>query len=315
MNIRPVEIPLLRLEMLQAAQKIANAGMAGFDWINNLSPDDERSTTRDFIRGTGPTVLRMARDECRRLAMADLYFVAAPMGRVAIEAAKKLPHFELLPEDMPSETGFMFFEEALNAGNGKAPVAAASWSCTDHGTASIAWYFEKRWPLTQMEQKQVGPLLLQSLTTGPRLQAFDLTSVPFGPGEVLSVGGMDGRTHPISDHQACWLGELKTVWLLMSQPVAAVADAVYARADRRRIQREQQEPPRVRVITLRRPANSTAGGESDREYHHQWIVRGHWRQQWYPGREVHRPVWIAPHVKGPEGAPMLGGEKVYAWTR
>jgi len=25
-------------------------------------------------------------------------------------------------------------------------------------------------------------------------------------------------------------------------------------------------------------------------------------------------VWIAPYVKGPEGAPLLGGEKVYAVT-
>jgi hypothetical protein len=70
----------------------------------------------------------------------------------------------------------------------------------------------------------------------------------------------------------------------------------------------------VRVINLRRRAASTIAGQSDREYHHQWIVRGHWRDQWYASRGVHRPVWIAPHVKGPEGAPMLGGEKVHAWT-
>jgi hypothetical protein len=44
-------------------------------------------------------------------------------------------------------------------------------------------------------------------------------------------------------------------------------------------------------------------------------VRGHWRQQWYPSIQDHRPVWIAPHRKGPEDAPMLGGEKVYQWSR
>jgi hypothetical protein len=34
-------------------------------------------------------------------------------------------------------------------------------------------------------------------------------------------------------------------------------------------------------------------------------------QAWGHRRELRRPVWISPHVKGPEGASMLGGEKVY----
>jgi hypothetical protein len=101
----------------------------------------------------------------------------------------------------------------------------------------------------------------------------------------------------------------------MAQTVVSVEDAQYDRAAKRRFQRQGCEPPRVRVITLRRLAGSAASHESDREYHHQWIVRGHWRQQWFPARQVHRPVWIAPHIKGPEGAPLLGGEKVYAWRR
>lgn len=48
------------------------------------------------------------------------------------------------------------------------------------------------------------------------------------------------------------------------------------------------------------------------EWHHQWIVRGHWRNQAFgEGRKQRRPTWISPYVKGPEDAPMLGGEKVY----
>jgi hypothetical protein len=54
---------------------------------------------------------------------------------------------------------------------------------------------------------------------------------------------------------------------------------------------------------------------SERDYQHQWVVRGHWRQQWYPSRNVHRPIWITPHIKGPEGAPLLGGERVFHWKQ
>lgn len=111
-----------------------------------------------------------------------------------------------------------------------------------------------------------------------------------------------------------WMATLKSAWLLMTQPLARLEEVEYDRAARRRTQREGKIRPRVRVIHLRRPAG-VQHGPNGREYHHQWVVRGHWRQQWYSSREVHRPVWIAPHVKGPEDAPLLGGEKVYAWSR
>jgi hypothetical protein len=40
------------------------------------------------------------------------------------------------------------------------------------------------------------------------------------------------------------------------------------------------------------------------------VVRGHWRNQWYPSLNARRPLWIAPYLKGPDDAPLLGGEKV-----
>ena len=102
----------------------------------------------------------------------------------------------------------------------------------------------------------------------------------------------------------------------MQQPLADSSTVEPDRAARKRLHRAGQEPAPVRVIELRRSRNTASGhGESDREYHHRWITRGHWRQHWYPKRQVHRPVWIAPHIKGPEGAPLIGGEKVYALKR
>jgi len=143
---------------------------------------------------------------------------------------------------------------------------------------------------------------------------------PFSP-EALRIfnstsGEIESFPEAIADGQSIieWVGILKTTWLLMGQTLASDEVAKYDRAARRRIERRGQEPPPVRVISLRRHA-STPGDGDGREYQHQWIVKGHWRQQWYPSRGVHRPVWIAPHIKGPEGAPLLGGEKVYAWTR
>ena len=107
---------------------------------------------------------------------------------------------------------------------------------------------------------------------------------------------------------------VRASWLLMQQPLALSSEVEPDRRAQKRLRRAGYEPKPVRVIELRRPVHG-GSGDGSREFHHQWIVRGHWRQQWYPAREVHRPVWIAPHIKGPEGAPLLGGEKVYAWKR
>lgn len=60
-------------------------------------------------------------------------------------------------------------------------------------------------------------------------------------------------------------------------------------------------------IVLRRPRSDGEIGSdiADRRYVHQWIVSGHFRNQWYPSEEAHRLIWIAPHIKGPDGAPMI----------
>jgi hypothetical protein len=64
----------------------------------------------------------------------------------------------------------------------------------------------------------------------------------------------------------------------------------------------------VRFVDLR-PAMPTAAeaGPSDgteRQHHVRWVVRGHTRAQWYPKARSHRLIWIAPHLKGPEDAPL-----------
>lgn len=38
---------------------------------------------------------------------------------------------------------------------------------------------------------------------------------------------------------------------------------------------------------------------------HRWMVSGHLRAQWYPSEQAHHVIWIAPHLKGPDDAPLL----------
>lgn len=111
-------------------------------------------------------------------------------------------------------------------------------------------------------------------------------------------------------------------FLLLNQTIVDAYDAEIGRAVGRRAKR-MGLPARVTVIRLRRVVND-ASGESEVEWQHQWIVRGHWRWQHvsegHPLAEQHGDgfrarVWVRPHVKGPEGKPLRVTDKVYALVR
>ena len=63
--------------------------------------------------------------------------------------------------------------------------------------------------------------------------------------------------------------------------------------------------PEVHVVTLRKERHDThQKSHADIEYSCRWWVRGHWRNQWFPSRRQHAPMWIAPHTKGPQDKPL-----------
>jgi hypothetical protein len=87
----------------------------------------------------------------------------------------------------------------------------------------------------------------------------------------------------------------------------------------------------IKVLRLRRHVEMEARGEHVEPdpftYDHQWLVRGHWRRQWYPSLgpartddgsfnyDAHRLVWIEPFVKGNPYGPLVVGHAVTAVVR
>lgn len=102
------------------------------------------------------------------------------------------------------------------------------------------------------------------------------------------------------------------------QPTAAEL----TRQTRRKFERSTKGNCDINVLYLRRLRHDTdAGGADGRSLTYQFLVRGHWRNQWYPSlgpateHGSHRQIWIDPHVKGPAGAPFLAKQKVTALVR
>lgn len=72
----------------------------------------------------------------------------------------------------------------------------------------------------------------------------------------------------------------------------------------------------VSVISLHAPMRKQIGEvtEARRTLQHRFIVRGHWRKQRVgTGRLDTRITYVAPYVKGPDGAPFIRREKVFKW--
>lgn len=316
MNIRPQDLPEARAEIVTYH---LTKGPALFDACIRAGampirpPGDIHKSAQE-----------LARLEAERVRNGELFWVNGDMTDLIAAASKTMPSFTLAPADMPSPWGFMTFEKPIHTVTSPytgddVPIVAASWGpCPfddyEDGGVWASWYSDTDRVIDGAHNAGL-PDGVKAMMKGslPRF-TYDHESVaPFSDSHLKNVT-VTGE-EPSGAGNGLGVDTLKAVWLLMAQPLADVSEVEPDRAARKRMRRANQEPKPVRVIELRRPQRSASDGSGTREYHHAWVVRGHWRQQWFPKREVHRPVWIAPHIKGPEGAPLIGGEKVYALKR
>lgn len=306
MDIRPQDLPELRAELVRMREAVGPEGIRQYQPEDTLSEYFDMAAT-DLVRAQTYTV-----------STATLFHVAREMTELARAAATTLPMFVADREDFPAEAGLVYFDGGVWADWSGKPVHihVASWQVLAHIGVIVSFYANTESARAAMPYPELTDAVL-SRHGAPQdgIWYSDLIRVLTGFNSDSEADGLRKGGIVQEGIAATMMPVLRAALLLMQQPLAEVSDVQPDRAAKKRLRRAGHEPAAVRVIELRRPKTSSGHGEGDREYHHQWIVRGHWRQHWYPKREVHRPVWIAPHVKGPEGAPLIGGEKVYAWKR
>lgn len=75
------------------------------------------------------------------------------------------------------------------------------------------------------------------------------------------------------------------------------------------------DPVSMHVVTLRSTIKEAIAVERGHgpQWKARWLVRGHYRAQWYPGSKTHKVIWIAPYIKGPADAELKS--PVYAVVR
>lgn len=107
---------------------------------------------------------------------------------------------------------------------------------------------------------------------------------------------------------------LQALWRFQKQELTSREEMWTPKTTSKQLLRRQLQVNPVSIVHLRRRA---PGPEGNKEWQlsHRFIVRGHWRRQWYPSEKRHMSIWIRAHSKGPENAPWLIRDVVTAIVR
>ncbi|WP_342314781.1 hypothetical protein [Mycobacterium avium] len=250
--------------------------------------------------------------ETDAIRRAELYWVSRDMVDVALDAADSLP--EWTPAiAAPAPTGVLCWAK---------PAGDVPWnalSSTD--PTEVSW--DGLWWWSRPD----GKLQLQPLSRLAKnrelLAPYEVSSPLWATNPTLLLEPLVPRTAEVarSAESSPLVSVVGAAWLLMGQPTVAATrpleSSTRARADGDSDTRHP-DPDRVSIIELRRPMSPPRehdGTSSERTYQRRWWVGGHWRQQACgPNHADRRPKWIAPYVKGPEGAPLTK-DRVHVWRR
>jgi len=286
----------------------------------------------------------LAATEYRRISQADLWYFDTDLCDLLEQAAPTMPTFSPTPQDLPSKTGFVTFARpiALRPAetdrliadhiiaesdhetkasveqilDGKVEICAASWGPGDYtvdnkyraGYTWISFYAKSH----ARDAVSAGRRHLIDL---PTLLVDGEAIIPWTPEGVQpdEIQFFTLNTEKIAGTTLSW-GALLLAAFRLAQERSLVDPITQptSRPERRRTQRADLPPRDVRIIRLhRRLAEQRTTQSAGREYRSRWIVRGHWRRQWYPSIESHRPRWIHPYLKGPAEGTLLGGDRVH----
>ena len=138
---------------------------------------------------------------------------------------------------------------------------------------------------------------------------------------VRLIAGMPASFHA---QQMVRFGRLFATAVALMNQTLLVESAPYRgdRASRRRAQALAGRPilpdeALVRTVMLRRReyVNKPSGDHDPVDWQYRWTVRPHWRNQWYPSENRHKPVLIGSYVKGPPDKPLKVSTPLFVVSR
>lgn len=216
-------------------------------------------------------------------------FVSAEMVELTQIAAQNLPDVDLVTDEIPWTRATVVAESSFFSG-------------LNHDVTMLQWVVN---PATNLRPAGVETWYFGTENTNL---------------ECVGVSVWEDGLSTESEHAGTNMRHkfLYVLWSFLRDRIALAETQPAPKASYRRWERATGKPPEdIVVITLRRPTSKKPedANVAAIDWTHQWVVDGHWRNQWYPATQRHRPKWIAAHIKGPEDKPLVVKERIYAWTR
>lgn len=340
---RAREVPSLRRELAEWY-----ASPAGVQYYYNAVVMGQQAIRPPGPPGPPEKVAsQLAASEADRLRNGDLWYVDEDLCALLDAAHLSMPAFAPQPPDLPSKVGFAMFARPLavystalarrddvvaqhrrhcdnpdchelseQIYSEDARIVAVSWEPMANpywkaGGLWMSFYAAPSPAVAAMGGNEAAARRAKSMLP-PLMVDNEATMAwrPSGaPAEPYRLPAGDAPPGTLT-----WARLVFAAFQLAAQTnLAEVEPEPLAKPERRRTERAGLPPREVRVYRLRRSIAGERDSEdpgAGTEWRHRWVVRGHWRNHWYPSLKDHRPLWVAPYVKGPAYAPLLGGEKV-----
>ncbi len=283
--VSPDEVPWERLML---------AGM----WAAQIAGNTQAKAVLQF----SPAYKKLSQDQLRALAtsVTSTLLDAVPYlwlnsTRMAAMNSGDLPRFKVSKEQFPFPAMWWTFETDLKIDPGTIFDERDNDVSSEYAGHSLLLIAPDALP-----NLNVGPVAIQILTHTKNYQSdFNvLDPVPLPAyGDYLESGPHKGHAEGIFKLLAFAQSPYLTTYRHRSD-----------RGERRRFERLTDEvKPDVHVVVLRSMRARPGSGDGEREspdWSCRWMVRGHYRNQWYRREQRHRLIWVAPYVKGPEDKPF-----------
>lgn len=293
----------------------------------------------------GRNVLRHLREHVKH---GDAYRVTPDMAVLTEYAASRLDESDRWRRDMaPTEWGVVRFESPMHFADVRGVKMLAHWMTWGPVTVDqvspitgesvrkratlLTWWND---PATDVDDVLVPREIAAAMR---RIMGRWLW---VGSGLVVEGASLGPAAFTMSPEQAAKMIEREGViphaytnaarlawalFMLMNQTITSTTEERIPRAAQKRVGR-MPTPRRVSVVTLRRIAGRKSEGESQVEWAHRWMVRGHpaWRKcsPDKPGAEPYEKgwrvrVWIHPYMKlaDRKDLPLVQTTKVYQLSR
>ena len=214
----------------------------------------------------------------------------------------------LIPSDLIVPNGFAYFDAPLmllSARGTELPFRALEW-CRgrEHDPQGDSWclialYQDHRDPNPNLDgAEEIG---------GSHLRLAYTTVLRFGQDTAAYRG--DTTVFDMFAH-------IKVFFRMCQQTIAVPRFERVSRPVWKRAVKRWKPIKEVVVFTLRRAKPPRYEGP-EREVHwsHRWFVGAHWRNQYYPSEKVHRQIWVAPYLKGPDDKPIIYKRRAFELVR